>query len=291
MKFGKVSNSKDIRFSLPPDDYLNVSPAKKTEIFIGFPRWSKKDLPGLYPKGIKDELNYYSSQLNAIELNATFYNNFPAEQISKWRDRTTEDFKFFPKVHQYISHTRRLKQTDEAVDTYMDSVVHFEHKLGISFMQMHDNFGPSQMPELIRFVEKWPEGLPLAIELRHTAWYNDLVVLGELTNLFRAHHISTVITDTAGRRDLVHMRLTTDHAFVRFVGCDNPVDFKRLDDWSDRLKLWKEKGLKSFNLFLHQNQEVEAPQLSTYFINQINQHSGIDHPLPKLINATQTSLF
>ena len=32
----------------------------------------KTDLKGFYPKGTKDELKYYATQFNSIELNATF---------------------------------------------------------------------------------------------------------------------------------------------------------------------------------------------------------------------------
>ncbi|MGB3469019.1 MAG: DUF72 domain-containing protein [Cyclobacteriaceae bacterium] len=291
MKFGKVSNPETVDFSLPEDQYFNNKTSDAFKKHVGFPRWSKKDLPGLYPKGIKDELAYYSEQLNAIELNATYYNTFPAEQIAKWRDRTEKGFLFFPKVHQYISHIKRLTDTGDAVEKYADSVAHFEEKLGISFLQMHDNFDPSNIKRLAAFAEKWPKGIRLAIELRHGGWYSDPVINNELLHIFKENGVSTVITDTAGRRDLVHMQLSTNHAFVRFVGCDHPVDFERLNDWSRRLIKWKNSGLESFNLFVHQNQEIEAPQLSKHFIRQINRESDINHPEPHTKESGQTSLF
>jgi uncharacterized protein YecE (DUF72 family) len=58
--------------------------------------------PQFYPKGTKDELAYYSTQFNSIELNASFYKNYEPEQYKKWYDRTEKNFKFFLKfIREY----------------------------------------------------------------------------------------------------------------------------------------------------------------------------------------------
>ena len=106
MKFGSVENPEEVDFALPDDLHdservlKNGSPLKS--VFIGCAKWNRQDLKKFYPRGTKDELAYYSSQFNSIELNATFYNHFRVEQIEKWRDATPEDFKFFPKVHRMV---------------------------------------------------------------------------------------------------------------------------------------------------------------------------------------------
>ena len=93
MKFGKVGDPENIDFSLPPDnnDTERVlqpgSGQNKHEFYIGCAKWNKNDLPGFYPRGTKDELEYYSSQFNSIELNATFYRDFGFAQMAKWRER------------------------------------------------------------------------------------------------------------------------------------------------------------------------------------------------------------
>ncbi|WP_439558839.1 DUF72 domain-containing protein, partial [Dyadobacter sp.] len=90
MKFGKVDNPALIDFTLPPDAPENeriLSSTKgkgKPDIRIGCAKWNKTDLKSFYPKGVKDELGYYATQFNSIELNATFYNNFPIETIEGW---------------------------------------------------------------------------------------------------------------------------------------------------------------------------------------------------------------
>jgi uncharacterized protein YecE (DUF72 family) len=120
MKFGRVENPDEIDFKIPADDKgtkacLAKSKAKKLKIYVGCAKWSKKDLKGFYPKGVKDELEYYSTQFNSIELNATFYRLFPASTFEKWQETVPDGFKFFPKLSQTISHFRRLKDVDEVV--------------------------------------------------------------------------------------------------------------------------------------------------------------------------------
>ena len=142
---------------------------------------------------------------------------------------------------------------------------------------------------MVAFAENWPKSIPLAIEFRHTDWYNDKVIADALYQLLEGLNISNVIVDTAGRRDLMHMRLTNSTAFVRYVGANHPSDYGRLDDWIERLKLWKEEGVKEVDFFIHQNIEVESPLLSTYFIKQVNEKLGYALNIPN--EEKQQSLF
>ena len=145
---------------------------------------------------------------------------------------------------------------------------------------MHSNFAPKDFDRVVYFVENWPKEIPLAIEFRHTDWYNDPVVSNQLYSLLEANNISNIIVDTAGRRDLMHMRLTNSTAFIRYVGANHQSDYSRLDDWVKRIGEWKEQGIKEIDFFVHQNIEKESPLLSTYFIKKINQELGYDLKIP-----------
>jgi len=295
MKFGSVTNPEDIDFTLPKDHkdtkhVLNlVKDDNEPEIYVGCAKWNRADLKGFYPRGTKDELEYYSSQFNSIELNATFYRIFPPEQFEKWREKTPSNFKFFPKLNQEISHWKRLNEVKDVVDNYLYSAVNLQEKLGTIFLQMHNNFAPKDFNRVVSFIEAWPKEIPLAVEFRHTDWYNDPNVSEELFQLLESNNISNVIVDTAGRRDLMHMRLTNPTAFVRYVGANHPTDYTRLDDWIIRLKTWKTQGIKEIDFFIHQNIEKESPLLSAYFIKQLNAELGAQLKVPN--EAQQQNLF
>ncbi|MGA9213110.1 DUF72 domain-containing protein [Kaistella sp.] len=275
MKFGQVEDPSQIDFTLPKDhprtkEILKENKSKKFNVFIGCAKWNKTDLKGFYPKGTKDELSYYSTQFNSIELNATFYGMPSPEQVLTWKDKTPSDFKFFPKIPNTVSHFRRLLNITDVVTQFATSVLNFDEKLGMVFLQLHDNFKPKDYERLEKFVQDWPKEVPLAIELRNSEWFADEEVFNKTMDLFEKHHITNIIVDTAGRRDMLHMRLTTPTAFIRYVGANVDSDYTRLDDWVERIKIWEKEGLENLYFFVHQNIEKASPLLSAHFIEAIN---------------------
>ncbi|MFM9905217.1 MAG: DUF72 domain-containing protein [Pyrinomonadaceae bacterium] len=291
MKFGQVPNPEEIDFTIPDDREeskavlaKSKAKAKDMSIHIGCAKWNKTDLKGFYPKGVKDELGYYSTQFNCIELNATFYRLFKPDVYDGWYEATPEGFKFFPKLTQSISHFRRLKEVQELVDISVTNMSHLKEKLGMPFLQMHNNFGPKDIDRVVAFVENWKQyKAPLAMEFRKTEWYNDPDVSEQLFELLESNKITNVLVDTAGRRDLMHMRLTTPTAFVRWVGANDPSDYSRLDEWVERIADWKKQGLQELNFFVHQNLEKESPLLSAYLIKKLNKKLGTDLQIPKTL--------
>ena len=286
MKFGKVDHPENIDFTLPPDHPDTIGCLNKfkddsvPDIYVGCAKWNKADLKGFYPRGTKDELAYYSRQFNSIELNATFYRLYPPEQFTKWYEKTPSKFKFFPKISQQISHYRRLTNVQSLVEDYLYSVSNLKEKLGIIFLQLHNNFSPKNFDDVVNFVEFWPKEWPLAIEFRHTDWFNDTSISNRLYHLLEDNGVSNIIVDTAGRRDLLHMRLTSGRAFIRYVGANHKSDFSRLDDWVNRIEAWAAQGIKEIDFFVHQNIEKESPLLSAYFIKKINDRLGCQLKVP-----------
>ena len=296
MKFGKVNNPGELDLSLPSDHPQTIvtlnkhlESDKELQISVGCAKWNKTDLKNFYPRGTKDELAYYSTQFNSIELNAFFYRIFPPEQVEKWNKKSTNGFKFYPKVPQLISQFRRLKNCEQELEDYIHSVSTFGEKLGSCFLQMHPNYTPKSWDDFVVFIENWPKEIPLAVEFRDVRWY-DGKVAEELYHLLEENNIATIITDTAGRRDLMHMRLTNPTCFIRYTGANHESDYTRLDDWVERLNDWKEQGIKEINFFVHQNMEKESPLLATYFIKKLNKKLGTDLKLPSGLSDSQGSL-
>lgn len=300
MQFGKVPNPENIDFTLPKDHLqtqkvFHSKYVGKTQFSIGCAKWNRQDLKDFYPRGTKDELTYYSSQFNSIELNATYYKIYPEEQFEKWHDKTPSHFKFYPKIPQEISHYHQLhEQCYTLVEAYLNNVISLKDKLGAIFLQMNEHFAPTEFNLLQDFVTTWPKQIPLAVELRHTDWFNNLAISNKLYQLYSENNISNIITDTAGRRDLVHMCLTNSNVFIRFVGANHPSDFDRLDEWVNRIENWVNRGIKSIAFFVHQNIEIESVLLSAYFIKQLNQRLNLELKVPQTlqdIKNQQQTLF
>lgn len=293
MKFGQVDNPESIDFTIPPD-HPDTAKALKAqapqsdilEVYVGCAKWNKADLKNFYPRGTKDELAYYSTQFNCIELNATFYRLFPSATFENWHAATPANFRFFPKLEQTISHFRRLNDVHEVVERNVANMSHLREKLAMPFLQLPDNFGPKDFDRVAAFAENWTYDVPLAMEFRHTGWYNDAPTSSGLYSLLETHGITNVLVDTAGRRDLMHMRLTTPTAFIRWVGANEPEsDRSRLDEWIGRISKWKKAGLQKLFFFVHQNIEEESPALAAYFIERLNRKVGTGLPIPKTLET------
>ena len=200
------------------------------------------------------------------------FTNIPTrDQVEIWRDKTPEDFKFFPKVSNIISHLKRLKDVDSLVDIYCSNISNFNTKLGMVFLQMHSNYSFKDFDRLKYFIQNFPKGIPLAVELRNNSWFNETEISEQiLYPVFEENKVTNILVDTAGRRDLMHMRLTTPTAFIRYVGSNHSSDYSRLDDWVERIKIWMDNGLENLYFFIHQNIEKESPLLATYFITKLN---------------------
>lgn len=288
MKFGKVTSPELIDFTLPDDhpDTAKVlqSPSKEIDfkVYTGCTKWSKSGLPGFYPPGTQNELGYYARQFNAIEFNATFYRVFPADQYLQWKDMVPDNFRFFPKVEQFIGHLKRLTPEGlERLQPFLDSTLLLGDKLGTIFLQLHPNFSTKFLDRVLDFIELWPENVSCAIEFRDPSWYGENGLHPEVSAVMKARGMVHILTDTAGRRDLLHMQLTSKEAFIRFVAVNHDLDHSRIEEWVKRIVVWKKAGLHQLEFFIHQEMKKERPFLASFFMEKLNKALGTDKQIPR----------
>ncbi len=150
---------------------------------------------------------------------------------------------------------------------------------------MPPNFPPKNFSVLEKYLKSLPVKPEVCLELRHPGWFNDAKVADETYQMLKENRIGNIITDAAGRRDVLHMRLSTPTAFIRFVGNSlHPSDYKRIDDWVLRIRHWLESGLKTLYFIMHMHDEKNSPELCAYTIKKVNKHCGLNLKVPKLIN-------
>ncbi|MEZ4772027.1 MAG: DUF72 domain-containing protein [Bacteroidia bacterium] len=289
MKFGKLPDISHINFELPANpghisEVLGGKAKGNFHAYVGCPMWGNKSWTGkLYPKGAKpaDYLRYYSQSFNTIELNSTHYRVPSSEIARRWEEMAASGFAFCPKVPQSISHYRKLVNCDDEINLFADVVALFGEKLGCAFVQLHESFGPNLLPYLRSFVQSFPSFLPLAIEFRHPDWFDDHRLTPEVEELLQKHQISTVITDVAGRRDVLHHSLSSSTAMIRFVGNGLiPSDYTRADLWITRIAEWVEMGLEKLYFFVHEPDDTFAPEMGTYIIQKLNKQFNLNLRIP-----------
>lgn len=282
MDFGKVPVARlnEVNFTLPPEPIENatVLPGKRVanpKVYVGCPRWGVKEWVGrLYPKGTKDAafLEEYVKAFNCIELNSTFYNLYDNAAIARWSAKAGDrEFKFCPKVFQGISHEGNLTEKLPLMQAFAKSISAFGPHRGPAFLQMSDGFGPQRKDELSYLLNGLPLAFDLFVELRHPGWFAK-DELDELVALLQSANKGLVITDTAGRRDVCPMRLAVPKAMVRFVGNNlHPTDYRRIDDWVQRIAHWLERGLEELCFFVHMQEEQHSPEAVSYLIDKLNE--------------------
>ena len=155
--------------------------AKKNEskagLFVGtsgwaYPIWK----PEFYPKEVKskDFLKYYSTQLNATEVNYTFRRTVTEKAQTQWIADTTDNFRFVLKANQYMTHIKRLKDPEEPVERFFSSVQILSEsgKLGPVLFQLPPNL-KADAALLRAFLDVVPPGAQTAWEFRHESWFTD----------------------------------------------------------------------------------------------------------------------
>jgi len=306
MKFGKTEHPEKIAFKLAPDPEITrstlagLTPRKgPTKIFVGCTGWAMKEWVGnVYPKKTKpkDYLKYYGKQFNTIELNTTHYRIPTPETIENWKQSTPKDFRFCPKVVQRVSHARDLGIGSGLLIDFCESIRPLGEQLGPCFIQLPPYWGADRYAQLDTFLKNWPTEIRLAVEVRHPSWFETPQQTEKLLSLLRAYHVGAVITDVAGRRDVLHQGVTTHFAMVRWVGnglIDN--DYSRLDDWIERLRSWIAQGIHEIYFFPHEPDNLLAPEITLYLTQKIKERipeASLRGPtLPIFEDGGQLGLF
>lgn len=93
----------------------------KKQVFIGCSGFTERTWKGFfYPEELpaKEYLSFYSTQLNSVEINSTFYRRPTLKTLEKWHSQTEENFKFFIKIPKSITHLKKLLETKEETEAF-----------------------------------------------------------------------------------------------------------------------------------------------------------------------------
>lgn len=282
MDFGRIKNAGNVDFSLPSDHPATFRVLAKgaggaLRVHVGCPIWqedamARKLCPPGTPKSKR--LACYGRQFNALELNSTGY-GLARERVVKWSAEVSEEFRFCPKVPMDVTHGSNLDWVKDAFARHCEDAEAFGRRLGTLFLQFPELFGPDRFAELERLLATRKSGIPLAVEVRHAAWFRGGKWMDRLGDMLEAQGVTAILTDTAGRRDVLHQRLTTSTAFIRFNGQDMKRDTRRLEQWAARIRTWMDLGLRELYFFNHMDPVDMTVELSAHFIRSLNAIAGL----------------
>lgn len=226
-------------------------------LYVGTSGYSYKEWKGsFYPEKLpaKDMLTFYSSRLQAVELNNTFYRMPQPSMVESWKTQVPEKFRFSVKASQRITHFKRLK--DAAAETHfmLETVSALDDCLGVVLFQLPPNM-KKDLERLETFLKEVPADTRAAFEFRHPTWFDDDVLA-----LLRSQNRALVISDTDDM-PANHIDKTSDWGYLRL----RRVQYSELDlkEWLKRMHAqdWKD----SFVFFKHED-EGTGPRLAAQFV-------------------------
>lgn len=178
---------------------------------IGTSGWQYDDWRGpVYPPGLARRrwLDAYARVFPAVESNSAFY-RLPAQAtVERWAASTPTDFRWAVKASRYLTHVRRLRDPEEAVDRLVDRMSALGLRLGPVLLQLPPAFDAA--PErLDRTLRRFPRGWQIAVELRDERWWCD-----EVRHVLEDHGAALCLADRLGPMGPVWR--TTSWTYLRF---------------------------------------------------------------------------
>jgi uncharacterized protein YecE (DUF72 family) len=205
--------------------------------YIGTSGWGYREWEGtFYPEEYKNnKLKYYSRHFNAVELNYSFY-RLPYEyQIEQWLSQVPKHFRFTVKASRYITHTKKLNSTAQALHQFYKSIAPFGERCHVVLFQLPPTLS-IDVKKLQSFIAQLSHDYRYTFEFRNPDWYSN-----DVFELLEKHHIAFCVFDMGELHSPCVS--TTDFLYIRLHGPQGHYHGKySLTD----LKYWGEK-IKTFN--------------------------------------------
>ena len=186
-----------------------------------------------YPEGLSkgEWLKFYASHFNTVELNSSFY-RLPSESaFAVWYNSSPANFTFAVKVSRFITHIKRLKDTEEAVNKFTNRARILREKLGPLLYQLPPNMHRNDKV-LDSFLSILPREMKHVFEFRHQSWLEE-----EVFQILRKYNAGFCVFDMSSASCPVVA--TADFAYVRFHGSTglyfSCYSDEELADWTRKL--------------------------------------------------------
>jgi len=233
------------------------------QIRIGIGGWSYPPWRGVfYPDKLPQakELEYASSALTAIEINATFYGRQKPKSWENWEKVAPDGFQFAVKGSRFCVTRSRLCEGAEGIGNFFaQGFAALGPKLGPILWQ----FAPRRKfdrDDIAGFIDLLPselDGIKLrhAIEPRHESFRDE-----KFFDLCRARNIAVVLEDSDEYPTIEAN--TADFAYARLQRMREEVptgyDDEALDKFATRTRAWVQNGRDAY-IFMINGAKIRAP--------------------------------
>jgi uncharacterized protein YecE (DUF72 family) len=236
-----------------------------SQLYVGTSGWAYPSWkPAFYPEKLaqKKFLNFYATKLNAVEVNFSFRQLVKETTIHNWIADTPEHFLFTMKAHQVLTHIKRLKDSAEFLQRFLQTLTELERekKLGPLLFQLPPNFKADQVI-LAEFLQLLPRAVRAAFEFRHESWFSEAT-----RQTLRDHNVALCVAETEERNtpDVV----TANFCYYRYRKPTYTVAERQT--MVDRMREHLAAERDVFAYFKHE----ETPEGALYAVDLLNSSSA-----------------
>ena len=195
-------------------------------------------------------LEHYVRHFDTLELNNSFYRLPTIRAFESWRDSTPRDFVFAVKASRFITHNKKLKDPQNALDNILPRAEHLGKKLGPVLFQLPPRWkvNPERLENLLEIL---PREHRYVFEFRETSWMSP-----EINRILRRSNAAFCIYELAGFHS--PMDITADFAYIRLHGPEEgkyqgSYSRARLTKWARHVEDWATR-LKAVHVYFDNDQ-------------------------------------
>ncbi len=206
-------------------------------------------------------MQYYATQLNAVEVNFTFRQLLKDTTAQKWIEATPAGFRLSIKAHQVITHIKRLKGTEDFIPRFLSTIepIARAEKLGPLLFQLPPNM-KADAKLLEEFLATLPRAVPSAFEFRHVSWFTD-----EIFALLKSANRALCVAESEER--ITPDVVTADFCYYRYRKPSYTAEERRA--MVDRIREHLGQGRNVFAYFKHE-ETPEGAIYATEVLKEVN---------------------
>ena len=181
-------------------------------------------------------LALYYERFDSVELNNSFYHLPKRPALECWRDSTPGNFCFAAKASRFLTHMKKLKDSEAGLSRFLEAIEVLGEKLGPILFQLPPHW-QVDVERLRTFLALLPSYHRYAFEFRNTTWETPAIY-----DLLQERKIGYCVFDLAGYQSPV--QITADFAYVRLHGPGGKYQGSYSDDalhiWAERIARWQD---------------------------------------------------
>ena len=179
-------------------------------------------------------LDYYLRFFDTVEVNNSFYRLPRPGMLSSWRDATPPEFVFAVKASRFLTHNKKLKDPENALQNFLPRAEELKEKLGPILFQLPPKWR-CNAERLEKFLEALPKTHQYAFEFREASWHCD-----DVLKVLRRHNAAYCIYELAGF--ITQNEITADWTYIRLHGPGGKYQGSYSDEallrWSELIHGW-----------------------------------------------------